>query len=74
VGQIVGEEAYQIWHIYRAGSAFAFECGWIFVAHALAARPMQDGSLVMPGDTRIHHLRKYCLTSGVAQRNVSNVP
>ena len=49
----VGEKAYRIWRIYMAGSAHAFERGWMSVYQVLAARPLADGRLALPS-TREH--------------------
>jgi cyclopropane-fatty-acyl-phospholipid synthase len=42
---IVGEKVYRIWRIYMAGSAHAFERGWMSVYQVLAGRPLSDGRL-----------------------------
>ena len=42
---IVGEKIYRIWRIYMAGSAHAFERGWMSVYQVLAGRPHADGRL-----------------------------
>jgi cyclopropane-fatty-acyl-phospholipid synthase len=44
----VGEKAYRIWRIYMAGSAHAFERGWMSVYQVLAGRPAADGKLGLP--------------------------
>ena len=44
----VGEKAYRIWRIYMAGSAHAFERGWMSIYQILAARPRPDGRLTLP--------------------------
>jgi cyclopropane-fatty-acyl-phospholipid synthase len=44
----VGEKAYRIWRIYMAGSAHAFERGWMSVYQVLAGRPFADGRLAVP--------------------------
>ena len=44
----VGEKVYRIWRIYMAGSAHAFERGWMSVYQILAGRPLEDGTLVVP--------------------------
>lgn len=46
--QIVGEEKYRIWQIYMAGSAHAFERGWMSLFQILAGRPLADGTLPYP--------------------------
>jgi cyclopropane-fatty-acyl-phospholipid synthase len=43
-----GEERYRIWHIYMAGSAHAFERGWLSLWQLLAGRPHPDGRLPHP--------------------------
>jgi cyclopropane-fatty-acyl-phospholipid synthase len=44
----VGEKLYRIWRIYLAGSAYAFERGWMSVYQVLAGRPGADGALAVP--------------------------
>lgn len=46
--RLVGEKAYRIWRIYMAGSAHAFERGWISLYQTLAGRARPDGSLDYP--------------------------
>lgn len=49
----VGEKAYRIWRIYMAGSAHAFERGWMSIYQILAGKPFADGRLSTPA-TREH--------------------
>ncbi len=44
----VGEKNYRIWRIYMAGSAHAFERGWMSIYQILAAKPRLDGRWSMP--------------------------
>jgi cyclopropane-fatty-acyl-phospholipid synthase len=44
----VGDERYRIWRIYMAGSAHAFERGWLSLWQVLAGRPTSDGQLPRP--------------------------
>jgi cyclopropane-fatty-acyl-phospholipid synthase len=44
----VGEKAYRIWRIYMAGSAHAFERGWMSVYQVLAGKPSAEGRLGLP--------------------------
>jgi cyclopropane-fatty-acyl-phospholipid synthase len=44
----VGEKTYRIWRIYMAGSAHAFERGWMSVYQALAGKPQGNGALALP--------------------------
>lgn len=46
--EIVGEEKYRVWQIYMAGSAHAFERGWMSIFQILAGKPMADGKLPYP--------------------------
>jgi len=46
--QMVGEKAYRIWRTYMAGSALAFEHGWISLYQVLAGKPRDDGALPHP--------------------------
>ena len=45
---VVGEKAYRIWRIYMAGSAHAFERGWMSIYQILAAKPYADGRSRLP--------------------------
>jgi len=44
----VGEERYRVWRIYMAGSAHAFERGWLSLWQLLAGKPLPDGRLPHP--------------------------
>jgi len=44
----VGEKAFRIWRVYMAGSAHAFERGWMSVFQVLAGRPDAAGALALP--------------------------
>ncbi len=44
----VGDERYRIWRIYMAGSAHAFDRGWLSLWQLLAGKPLPDGSLPHP--------------------------
>lgn len=44
----VGEEKYRIWRIYLAGSAHAFDRGWLSLWQILAGKPLPDGRLPHP--------------------------
>lgn len=44
----VGEERYRIWRIYLAGSAHAFDRGWLSLWQVLAGKPFVDGRLPHP--------------------------
>ena len=44
----VSEETYRVWRIYLAGSAHAFERGWLSLWQLLAGKPRADGSLPHP--------------------------
>jgi len=49
----VGEKIYRIWRIYMAGSAHAFERGWLSIYQVLAGKARADGALDLP-PTREH--------------------
>lgn len=51
--ELVGERRYRVWRIYMAGSAYAFERGWISIFQILGGKPLADGSLPYPL-TRAH--------------------
>jgi len=42
------EKVYRVWRIYMAGSAHAFERGWLSVYQVLAGKPRADGALELP--------------------------
>lgn len=44
----VGEKAFRIWRIYMAGSAHAFERGWMSLFQVLAGKPEANGQLGLP--------------------------
>ena len=44
----VGEKLFRIWRIYMAGSAHAFQRGWMSVYQVLAGRPNAAGAMCMP--------------------------
>jgi cyclopropane-fatty-acyl-phospholipid synthase len=46
--RIVGEKRFRTWRIYMAGSAHAFDRGWISIFQILGTRPLGDGSLPYP--------------------------
>jgi cyclopropane-fatty-acyl-phospholipid synthase len=44
----VGEERFRVWRIYLAGSAHAFDRGWLSLWQVLAGKPLADGRLPHP--------------------------
>jgi cyclopropane-fatty-acyl-phospholipid synthase len=44
----VGEEKFRVWRVYLAGSAHAFERGWLSIFQLLAGKALPDGSLPHP--------------------------
>jgi cyclopropane-fatty-acyl-phospholipid synthase len=44
----VGEERFRVWRIYMAGSAHAFDRGWLSLWQLLAGKPYADGRLPHP--------------------------
>jgi len=44
----VGEERYRVWRIYMAGSAHAFDRGWLSLWQVLGGKPLADGRLPHP--------------------------
>ncbi len=46
--ELVGERRYRVWRIYMAGSAHAFERGWISIFQILGTKPLADGSVPYP--------------------------
>ncbi|MEO6566120.1 MAG: class I SAM-dependent methyltransferase [Casimicrobiaceae bacterium] len=44
----IGDERYRIWRIYMAGSAHAFDRGWLSLWQILAGKPYADGRLPHP--------------------------
>jgi cyclopropane-fatty-acyl-phospholipid synthase len=49
----VDEKTYRIWRIYMAGSAHAFERGWMSIYQVLAGKALSGGRLALPA-TRDH--------------------
>jgi len=47
-----GEERYRVWRIYLAGSAHAFDRGWLSLWQVLAGKPHADGRLPHPATRR----------------------
>ena len=54
--ELVGEKTLRVWLIYMAGSAHAFDRGWISIYQLLGGKPLADGSLPHPM-TRDHVYR-----------------
>ena len=46
--EMVGEEKYRIWRIYMAGSAHAFERGWMSIFQILGGKPLANGTMPYP--------------------------
>src|SRR5881392_3316279 len=44
----IGEEKFRVWRIYLAGSAHAFDRGWLSIFQLLAGKPLPDGRLPHP--------------------------
>jgi cyclopropane-fatty-acyl-phospholipid synthase len=44
----VGDERYRVWRIYMAGSAHAFDRGWLSLWQLLAGKPLPGGALPHP--------------------------
>ncbi|HEV8503162.1 MAG TPA: class I SAM-dependent methyltransferase [Casimicrobiaceae bacterium] len=44
----VGEERFRVWRIYMAGSAHAFDRGWLSLWQLLAGKPLDGGALPHP--------------------------
>src|SRR5438093_7390957 len=44
----VGEEKFRVWRIYLAGSAHAFDRGWLSIFQLLAGKPLSGGRLPHP--------------------------
>ena len=44
----VGEERFRVWRIYMAGSAHAFDRGWLSLWQLLGGKPLADGRLPHP--------------------------
>jgi cyclopropane-fatty-acyl-phospholipid synthase len=46
--KLVGEKKYRIWKIYMAGSARAFERGWVSIFQILGGKPLAKGGWPFP--------------------------
>ncbi len=44
----VGEEKFRVWRLYLAGSAHAFDRGWMSLWQLLAGKPLPDGRMPHP--------------------------
>jgi cyclopropane-fatty-acyl-phospholipid synthase len=47
--EIVGDETYNVWRFYMAGSAHGFASGRMGIDQVLLAKPLADGSAAVPG-------------------------
>ena len=50
----VGEEKFRVWRIYMAGSAHAFDRGWLSLWQVLAGKPLARRSPAASADARLH--------------------
>lgn len=66
--QFVNEKTYRIWRIYMAGSALAFERGWISVYQLLAAKRDTEGLGAQPWR------RDYMLDDDIFRPPIAAVP
>ena len=64
----VGEEKFRVWRIYLAGSAHAFERGWLSLWQLLAGKPLPDGRLPHP------LTRAYMYPAGRPPRSPRSLP
>ena len=64
--QEVGEEKFRVWRIYMAGSAHAFDRGWMSLWQLLAGKPLADGRLPHPATRDYMYDRRS--TTGVSAR------
>ena len=62
----VGEERFRVWRIYMAGSAHAFDRGWMSLWQLLAGKPLADGRLPHPATREYMYDRRS--TTGVSAR------
>lgn len=46
--RLVGEQKFRVWRIYMAGSAHAFERGWMSIYQILCAKPLEKGVVPYP--------------------------
>jgi len=53
----VGEERFRVWRVYLAGSAHAFDRGWLSLWQLLAGKPLEDGRLPHPLTREYMYLR-----------------
>jgi cyclopropane-fatty-acyl-phospholipid synthase len=45
---LIGEQKYRIWRVYMAGSAYAFDHGWMELWQVLAGKPVDGGQPAYP--------------------------
>ena len=46
--EMVGQKRFRIWRIYMAGSAHAFDRGWISIFQILGVKPLESGEILYP--------------------------
>jgi cyclopropane-fatty-acyl-phospholipid synthase len=56
VETLVGPEKYRIWRIYMAGSALAFDRGWLSLYQTLSVKPDASGYATRPWTRRYQYL------------------
>ena len=64
----VGEERFRVWRIYMAGSAHAFDRGWMSLWQLLAGKPLADGRLPHPPTRDVHVRRGFEHSLGAVAR------
>jgi cyclopropane-fatty-acyl-phospholipid synthase len=60
----VGEQKFRVWRIYLAGSAHAFDRGWLSLWQLLAGKPLADGRLPHPLTREYMYANARCAASG----------
>jgi cyclopropane-fatty-acyl-phospholipid synthase len=59
----VGEQKFRVWRIYMAGSAHAFDRGWLSLWQLLAGKPLADGRLPHPLTREYMYANARCTAS-----------
>ena len=62
----VGEQKFRVWRIYMAGSAHAFDRGWLSLWQLLAGKPLADGRLPHPLTRDYMYANAPCAASGAS--------
>ena len=69
----VGEERYRVWRIYMAGSAHAFDRGWLSLWQLLAGKPHARRPTAASADARLHVQRRLRRPAGLQRGDAARI-